>query len=97
LPSTTRDATFATLVQRKAEALLVTSDALFGSNRRRLIELAAGHRIPTSYFDSDFVREGGLMSYGASREGVYRQVGNYVVYAISAAICAASSIWAPLS
>jgi putative ABC transport system substrate-binding protein len=72
------ESTFATLGQRKADALFVTANPLFGSNRRRLIELAAGHRIATSYYESDFVRQGGLMSYGASTAGVYRQVGNYV-------------------
>jgi putative ABC transport system substrate-binding protein len=72
------EATFAALAQRKADALIVTADALFGENRRQLVELAAAYRIPTSYFRSEFVREGGLMSYGTSFTDTYRQAGNYV-------------------
>jgi len=72
------EAAFATLAQRRADALFVTADPLFGSNRRQLIELAAKHRIPTSYFEGNFVREGGLISYGASLAGTYHQEGNYV-------------------
>jgi putative ABC transport system substrate-binding protein len=71
------EATFATLAERKADALFVTGDPLFGDNRRRLIELAAKHGIPTSYYDSGFVREGGLMSYGAHLPDAYRQLGIY--------------------
>jgi len=69
---------FAKLAQGQADALLVTADPLFGTNRHRLIELAAKHRIPTSYAESEFVREGGLVSFGASVPGLYRQLGNYV-------------------
>jgi putative tryptophan/tyrosine transport system substrate-binding protein len=72
------EAAFATLAQRKADALFVSADPLFNDNRRPLIEFAAGHGIPTSYYEGDFVREGGLISYGASLEAAYRQVGSYV-------------------
>ena len=56
------EAAFATLAQRKADALFVSADPLFNDNRRPLIELAVAHRIPTSYYEGDFVREGGLIS-----------------------------------
>ncbi len=68
---------FATLVQQKIGAVLVTSDSLFDSNRVRLVELAARNAIPTMYPWRDFVEAGGLLSYGNSLNGVYRQVGLY--------------------
>jgi putative ABC transport system substrate-binding protein len=71
------DAAFATLVQERAGALLVTGDALFTSRQHRLIALAARHRLPTIHTERTFVEAGGLMSYGASIADAYRQVGVY--------------------
>ena len=71
------DTAFATLVQQKIGAVLVTSDSLFDSNRGRLVELAARNAIPVMYPWRDFVEAGGLLSYGNSLNGVYRQVGLY--------------------
>ncbi len=71
------DTAFATLVQQKIGAVLVTSDSLFDSNRVRLVELAARNAIPVMYPWRDFVEAGGLLSYGNSLNGVYRQVGLY--------------------
>jgi len=71
------DAAFATLVQERASALLVTGDALFTSRQHRLIALAARHRLPTIHTERTFVEAGGLMSYGASIADAYRQVGIY--------------------
>ncbi len=42
-----------------------------------MLELAARHRIPTAYYLSDFVKDGGLMSYGASITEAYNQAGVY--------------------
>jgi putative tryptophan/tyrosine transport system substrate-binding protein len=35
------------------------------------------HGIPSSYSNGDFVRAGGLMSYGPDQADVYRQAGVY--------------------
>jgi putative tryptophan/tyrosine transport system substrate-binding protein len=47
------------------DAILMVSDALTVLNRKRVFEYAAAHRIPAIYEADFFVREGGLMSYGA--------------------------------
>jgi putative ABC transport system substrate-binding protein len=72
------DSVFATMVDRKIEALLVGADPFFNNSRARLIALAAQHRLPTIYEWRDFAVEGGLMSYGTVKEDAYRQTGNYV-------------------
>jgi ABC-type uncharacterized transport system substrate-binding protein len=72
------DAAFATLVQRRAGALLIDGDILFNDQRHRLIQLAARHNVPTSYQTRETVIEGGLMSYGPSIADGYRQGGVYV-------------------
>ena len=71
------DAAFATLVQRKVSALLVTSDPYFSRRREQLIALAARHGIPTIYWRREYVTAGGLISYGANLADAYRQVGVY--------------------
>jgi putative tryptophan/tyrosine transport system substrate-binding protein len=71
------DGAFATLVQQRAGALLVSSDALFNGRREKLIALAARHATPAIYDRRDFPADGGLVSYGASAVDQYRQSGRY--------------------
>ena len=67
------DQVFATLLQRRADALLISADPFFTSRREHLVALAARHAIPTLYEVREFVEAGGLMSYGAVlREGYYK-------------------------
>jgi ABC-type uncharacterized transport system substrate-binding protein len=71
------DAAFASLTQKRAEALVVGLSALFVSRRVQMTTLAAQHRLPTIYALRDFVEAGGLMSYGPSLTDSHRQVGIY--------------------
>ena len=77
--STTSDlnAAFASLVQKRTEALLITPDSLFVSRRVQLLTLAARHAVPTMYFSRDFTAAGGLMSYGGDMTNAYRLAGVY--------------------
>jgi putative tryptophan/tyrosine transport system substrate-binding protein len=56
---------FAEVVKAGSGALAVTRHRLSVSYHKRIIELAARHRLPAIYFREDFVENGGLMSYGA--------------------------------
>ncbi len=72
------DTAFATLVQQRANALLIGGDALFTTGQRdRLVALAARHALPAIHYAREFVAGGGLMSYGGSITDSYRQVGIY--------------------
>jgi putative tryptophan/tyrosine transport system substrate-binding protein len=55
--------------------LIISGDSFFDSRRDVLVALAARHWVPTIY---PFATTGGLISYGASIPGAYRQAGIYV-------------------
>jgi putative tryptophan/tyrosine transport system substrate-binding protein len=71
------DAAFASLVQKRADALLVAPQILFSTRRVQLVTLAARHAVPTMYYQREYVEAGGLMSYGSSIIDRERQLGVY--------------------
>jgi putative ABC transport system substrate-binding protein len=73
------DAAFATLAQERVGALLVSGLPIWQnvSIRSRLVALATQYAIPAGYYERETVEAGGLMSYGTSIPGVYRQLGVY--------------------
>ena len=71
------DATFATFVQRRPDAILVNHDALFSSRNDRFAALAARYAIPAIYPQRAFVAAGGLASYGPDIPEGYREAGSY--------------------
>ena len=72
------DVAFAKLVQMRTDALLVSSDALFGNRRVQLLTVATHYRLPTIYYSRLYAEAGGLMSYGTNFAEVIRQAGIYV-------------------
>jgi putative tryptophan/tyrosine transport system substrate-binding protein len=71
------NAAFATLVQKRADAVFINGDAFFTSRVVQLATLAVHHRVPAIYSVREFVAVGGLISYGASFADMFRQVGIY--------------------
>jgi putative tryptophan/tyrosine transport system substrate-binding protein len=71
------DVAFEGLVQAGTKMLLAAADPFFASMRQQLLALAARHRIPTMWGHPDFVKDGGLMSYGTNLTDEYRQMGLY--------------------
>jgi len=69
---------FASLAPLHAGALVVGADPFFNARRGRIVALAARHSVPAIYEWREFVEAGGLISYGPSLPGVYRQIGAYV-------------------
>jgi putative tryptophan/tyrosine transport system substrate-binding protein len=72
------DLAFASLIQLQTEALLVGSDPFLFSRREQLVALAARHAVPAIYEWREFAAAGGLISYGTSLAGIWRQAGTYV-------------------
>ena len=71
------DAAFATLGQTHADGLIQPSDALFNSRLDQLVALASRHAVPTIYEWREYPAAGGLISYGPSLTGIWRQQGIY--------------------
>jgi putative ABC transport system substrate-binding protein len=72
------DTAFTAMASNRPDALFLVTDALTLLNRKRVIEFAAQHRIPAMYEFSVLVRDGGLMSYGASQDANFRKAATYV-------------------
>jgi len=72
------DKAFASLVEQRAAALLVSGDVLFTTRREQIADLALRYAVPTSVPNREQVLAGGLVSYGANRTDTFRQTGNYV-------------------
>ena len=71
------DDAFASLVQQRADALLIGPDVFFTNRRVQLATLAVRHGVPAIYSFREFAEAGGLMSYGTSNTDRDRQVGVY--------------------
>jgi putative ABC transport system substrate-binding protein len=71
------DAAFATLLQKKVEALIVGPGLLLQSRRAQILTLAARHAVPVIYASRAFAVAGGFMSYGPTFGEMMRQVGIY--------------------
>ena len=57
---------------------MTTTNRHFFAERKRIVELAGKYRLPAIYFQKEFVDEGGLMSYGADYEDLFRKAAHYV-------------------
>jgi putative ABC transport system substrate-binding protein len=71
------DMAFATFVRERPDALFVGGDAFFNDRRAQLANMAAYHRVPTTYSNRDLAEAGALMSYGTNLADAFRQVGVY--------------------
>ncbi len=71
------DAAFASFDELHAGGLLIGPDPLFTNPPERLVALAAGHAVPAIYPWREDAAAGGLISYGPSRDGMFRQAGVY--------------------
>jgi putative tryptophan/tyrosine transport system substrate-binding protein len=72
------DDAFAAINKTAAHALIVLTDPILFSQRKRAVELANKSRLPAVYFFQGFVDEGGLVSYGPSDADLYRRAAGYV-------------------
>jgi putative ABC transport system substrate-binding protein len=59
-------------------AVLVWNDAMLYSQRKRIVVLAAEHKLPALYEDRPFVEAGGLISYGPNQSENFRRAAAFV-------------------
>jgi putative ABC transport system substrate-binding protein len=71
------DASLKGAAQERADALLVLGSPAFFPERRRLAELAIHHRLPASFQRPAYAEAGGLMSFGADIDDMFRRVADY--------------------
>ena len=69
---------FSTMVQERAQALIVTTDAFLFSHRRQIVNLTAKARLPAIFPTRDFHDIGGLLIYGHSVADMSRRAAGYV-------------------
>ena len=72
------ESAFQTAKQKQVGAIMTTTSTGFFAERKRIVELAGKYRLPAIYFQKEFVDEGGLMSYGADFDDLYRRAAVYV-------------------
>jgi putative ABC transport system substrate-binding protein len=72
------ESAFQTAKQKQVTAIMTTVGRSFFAERKWIVELAGKYRLPAIYFQKEFVDEGGLMSYGADFDDLYRRAAGYV-------------------
>jgi putative tryptophan/tyrosine transport system substrate-binding protein len=71
--------TFITLLGRRpGTGLVVLGDSFLFAHREPVILLAAQNNVPAIYFNEEFVRDGGLLSYGPDYRDIFRRAAPYV-------------------
>ena len=71
------DAAFASLVQLRADGLVLGADPFLSNRREQVVALASRHALPAIDQQREFAEAGGLMSYGPSITAAYRQSAAY--------------------
>ena len=72
------DTAFSDMTRARVGALTLSSSNMFQTEKRRLVDLAARHRLPGVYGFREYVDAGGLMSYGANAHDLFRRGATYV-------------------
>ena len=65
-------------VRDGVQALYVSQSPVFLDHRAEIVGRVASMRLPTIYFFTEFVRSGGLLSYGSDLPDMYRRAATYV-------------------
>jgi putative tryptophan/tyrosine transport system substrate-binding protein len=64
--------------EKEVGAIMTSAGRRLFAERKRIVELAGKYRLPAIYVQKEFVDEGGLMSYGADYDDLYRRAAVYV-------------------
>jgi putative ABC transport system substrate-binding protein len=72
------ESAFQTAKQKQVGAIMTTASVPFFAERKRIVGLAGKYQLPAVYYQKEFVDQGGLMSYGADYDDLYRKTAHYV-------------------
>lgn len=72
------DGALQTITTRHADALYIFEDPIFISGTNKIIAFAAKNRLPAIYGAAEFVRRGGLVSYGTSHRHLFQRAAWFV-------------------
>jgi putative tryptophan/tyrosine transport system substrate-binding protein len=72
------ESVFRTASNGRADAVLVLRAPIFFSHRKQIVDLAAKRQLPAMYYTTEYVEEGGLMTYGVSITDLFRRAATYV-------------------
>ena len=72
------ESAFQAAKRKQVDAIMTVTTRPFFAERKRIVELAGKYQLPAIYPEEGFVDEGGLMSYGADFDELYRQAAVYV-------------------
>jgi putative ABC transport system substrate-binding protein len=72
------EAALKSVTARKADALYVFEDPIFGSEDRRIVAFAEQAQLPAIYGAQQFVKHGGLISYAPSFEDLFKRAAGFV-------------------
>ncbi len=72
------DRAFATMTRERADALITFPSTMLFAEGKRIVDLAAKHRLPSMFNAREFVDLGGLIAYGASILDLNRRAATYV-------------------
>jgi putative ABC transport system substrate-binding protein len=76
---------FTRAVARGVNGIATLASPFLNFHRKRLIELAAHHRLPSIWEGTAYVRDGGLLAYGPSFPDMYRRSAGYVAKILNGA------------
>lgn len=72
------EAAFAEMLRAGADACLVPGGPIVYANRQQVAELALRLRLPAVYFSADYVRAGGLISYGTDLAAHFKHSASFI-------------------
>jgi len=62
----------------RVQAFLPLGDPLMATQRKRIVDFAAKHRLPAIYPQIEYAESGGLLSYGPNSTDQYRRAAVFV-------------------
>ena len=72
------DPAFSAARKAAADAVVVLTSVVTNTNKTTIVELAARNRLPAIYYTAEWTQNGGLLSYGANFQDLFRRAATYV-------------------